>query len=209
MVYLYATTLPSHWKFAGLTTHTFITIENEQRETIKYAAYGPEHNVPFFGINMLSRKYFKQDKSVFTGEDTKNLKAKIPVPVPEGKTEEEFIHDLVDAIDSYDNKDMLRYNFIPFCNAEGNCNTSTSTVLFKSGVSMECIKQIKRRISGFKTGFGFSPKPWTLKERQTAIERQSKSRIEKLNEKGRQAMRSCPSLIHLLHFCIPEISPQP
>ena len=41
MVYLYATNLPSHWKFAGLITHTFITIENEQRETIKYAAYGP------------------------------------------------------------------------------------------------------------------------------------------------------------------------
>jgi len=205
MVYLYATNLPSNVKFAGLIAHTFITIENDSCETIKYAAYGPEHNVPFFGINLLSRKFFEQDRNVFTGKDTKNLKAKIAVPVPEGKTEEEFIHDVVDAIDSYDKTDMLRYNFIPFFKAEGNCNTSTSTVLSLSGVPMEEIKQMKRRIRGFKTGFGFPPKPWKLTDRRSAIERQSKRAIERFHEMNRRAMRSCPRLIHLLHFCIPEI----
>ena len=207
-VYLYATNLPSNVKFAGLITHTFITIENEKCETVKYAAYGPQHNVPFFGMNMLSRKYFEQDRNVYMGEDTKNLKAKIKIPVPDGKTEEEFIRDLITVIDSYDSaesSDLIHYNFIPMCCDEGNCNSSTSTVLYKAGVSLETIKEINRHLSGFSTGFGFSPMPWVLTERRTAVAQQSRGSAYKIKEMNRRALRSCPSIVHLLHFRIPEI----
>ncbi|MBQ0048352.1 MAG: hypothetical protein KBT33_12775 [Prevotellaceae bacterium] len=203
--YLYATNLPSNLKFAGLIAHTFITIENDKCETVKYAAYGPQYNVPFFGMNMLARKFFLQDQKVYTGEDKKNLKAKIKIPVPQGKTEEQFIHDLIEAIDQYDATDMLRYNFIPLLHAEGNCNTSTSTILQRSGVPMSFIHKMNRSIFAFNTGFAFRPKPWTLSERRTVLQRHNSRPIAKFSEMNRRALRSCPSIVHLLHFRIPEI----
>ncbi len=202
-VYLYATNLPCRWKFCGIITHTFITIENRENQVLKYAAYGPSNNVPFFGVNWLAQKYFVQDENILLGRDKRNLKAKIEVPIPEGVTFEQFASNVAEAVDSYIGTDPLRYNFLPMCNAEGNCNTSTSTVLLKSGVSRECVRDIVRQIPGL-AGISALPKPWTLEERRKALEQQSKKRIERFNEKFRKSIYACPPLMHLLHFVIPE-----
>ena len=52
---------------------------------------------------------------------------------------------------------------------QGNCNTSSSTILLKAGVSKETIEQLKEHISGIKTGFDSKARPWTSDEQKKAI----------------------------------------
>jgi len=54
---------------------------------------------------------------------------------------------------------------------EGNCNSSSATILIKSGVSKETIKQIKKQLPGISWGFEPEAKPWTSEEQQKAVER--------------------------------------
>ena len=53
----------------------------------------------------------------------------------------------------------------------GNCNSSTSTVLYKAGLSKEQIKNIGENIPGIKWGWG-KTKPWTADEQEKAVQRQ-------------------------------------
>ena len=56
-------------------------------------------------------------------------------------------------------------------NTEGNCNTSSSTILIKAGVEEKEMKRLKNNISGLSTGFKTKvPKAWTAKEQQRALE---------------------------------------
>ena len=52
----------------------------------------------------------------------------------------------------------------------GNCNTSSSTLLYKTGVPMKTIKNISNKIKGNDYGFG-DIKPWTRDEKIKAIEK--------------------------------------
>jgi hypothetical protein len=57
----------------------------------------------------------------------------------------------------------------------GNCNTSSSTILIKSGVGEEEMKSLERNIKGINTGFLITtPKPWTKKEQEKALEERKK-----------------------------------
>ena len=171
-VYLYATTLPTDnkaLKLGGIPTHTFITVENSEGKVIKYAAYGPENGNPLMGFDRLKECHYDQDVNVYKGNDTKNLKAKIEVPVPEGMSSMAFDKAVINTINSFGNEKGIRYDIMPTNDIQGNCNSSSSTILLKSGVSKETVNQIKEQIPGIKTGFDSETKPWTFEEQKEAI----------------------------------------
>ena len=173
-VFLYATTLPTDnnlFKLGGFPTHTFITVVNSAGKVIRYAAYGPEKSNPLMGFNQLKECHYLQDENVYNGKDKDNLKAKIEVPVPKGMSSDEFDNSVVNTINSFGNEKGIRYDILPTNNIQGNCNTSSSTILLKSGVSKETINHIKEQIPGIKTGFNTEAKPWTSDEQKKAIKK--------------------------------------
>jgi RHS repeat-associated protein len=176
--YLYATTLP------GLNpgplnplrnaTHTFLVVTNSEGEVQGYYAYGSE----YMGVRgafggRLMRQQYDQDISVYQGNDTDHLKKKIEVLPPKGMSSEQFDQKVLDVANSFGNQDGIRYFVFPTKQTEGNCNTSTSTILIKSGVSSEQIKDIKDRIPDISTGFSETPRPWTEEEQKAAIEHEN------------------------------------
>ena len=171
-VYLYATTLPTDnkaLKLGGIPTHTFITVENPEGKVIRYAAYGPEKGNPLMGFNQLKECHYQQDINVYKGIDTENLKEKIEVPVPEGMSSKAFDKAVINTINSFGNEKGIRYDILPTNDIQGNCNSSSSTILLKSGVSKETVNQIGEQIPGIKTGFDSEAKPWTSEEQKEAI----------------------------------------
>ena len=67
----------------------------------------------------------------------------------------------------------MKYRILPTDVTEGNCNTSTTSLLKDAGVSREKINRIGDNIQGTKTGFG-TTKAWTKKERETVLEEEVK-----------------------------------
>ena len=65
------------------------------------------------------------------------------------------------------------YCLEPFEQTQGNCNSSSSTLLYKAGVPLSRIKDLRKQISGLVWGFG-DIKPWTVEEQSKAVQRQRK-----------------------------------
>ena len=70
--------------------------------------------------------------------------------------------------DAAGNKLRTTHESVVTNTTEGNCNTSTTTLLKKAGVSDGEINRIKNQIPKFKTGFG-DVKPWSDEERKEAL----------------------------------------
>lgn len=70
---------------------------------------------------------------------------------------------------------------IPTNQTTGNCNTSTSTILLKSGILPEQIDEIKDEIPDISTGFDNKERPWTIEEQENAVEKMKK--IQEMNSK--------------------------
>lgn len=121
----------------------------------------------FFG--KLTNREYGQDKRVYSGKDTENLKAKIHIDPPEGMTSEAFDKKVIEVAESFGNQDNIGYNLTAIPELSGNCNSSTSTILFKSGITKEKLSEIESEIPGTKWGFG-DIKPWTEEEQKTATE---------------------------------------
>ena len=169
---LYATELPGPLSFLRYPTHTFIVVfQNNKRP--QYFAYGPQGD--FSGpLRCVS---YDQDLAVFEGKDKEHLKNKIEIKPPKGMSEEVFDQNVIDAAKSFGNEDGFKYSIIPTRENEGNCNTSSSTVLYKAGVSKEELKKYRTEINGVVTGFG-NIKAWTREEQTRAIENEEfKDRI--------------------------------
>ena len=165
--YLYATTLPgSSLPFA---THTFITVEKNNK-VVGYYAYGSEKD-GFMGAfsGQLVRREYNQDKAVFSGKDKEHLKIRIPVNVPNGMTQDMFDDKVSEVAESFGNVQGINYFMAPLTPTQGNCNTSTSTILLKAGVSKEQIKEIKDQIPGLSYGFSENENPWTEQEQKDAV----------------------------------------
>ncbi len=180
-VYLFATKLPG--THVPLATHTFLAITNSSGDVIKYAAYGPENGNPFGGDRLMKINY-SQDKQVYTdffsGKSNDNLKLCQEVPVPEGMTSEQFDSKVIKTVNSFGNEQGISYAIIPLAETEGNCNTSSSTILIKSGVASEVMSQLEENIPGINTGFQTeSPRPWTKEEQKQAVEREYQRLIER------------------------------
>ncbi len=174
-VYVWATMLPGAPRILSFATHTFITVTTDKGKT-EYFAYGSEiDGISGAVTGRLCRREYNQDKRIYSGKSNDNslLKAKIFVNVPEGMTQEEFDQKVIDVAESFGNVDGIRYNMLPIEKTEGNCNTSTSTILIKSGVSEDQLKEIDRKIPLIDAGFG-TVKPWTKDEQERVVEDQNR-----------------------------------
>ena len=172
-VELYATSLPGCE--LPLATHTFIVIRDQHNKVKGYYAYGSEYD----GIKgcisgQLKRMSYHQDKMVYSGKDTEHLKKIIEIEPPSGMSETEFDHKVESVANSFGNNKQITYHFAPTISdmTEGNCNTSTSTILLKSGVSKSSIQNIKKEIPGISLGFSIIARPWTEQEQKNAVKYQ-------------------------------------
>ena len=77
-----------------------------------------------------------------------------------------------------DNK-TVKYRIVPTSETEGNCNSSTTSLLFNAGVNEQEIQRIDSEVSGIDIGFGVV-KPWTKEQRKEAEARQKER--AKMNE---------------------------
>ncbi|MBQ3805116.1 MAG: hypothetical protein II844_04835 [Prevotella sp.] len=184
-VYLFSTSLPgANW--VPFATHTFIVVQNRQGN-ITYAAYGPKNNDPISGNDVLSRCNYSSDKKAYTDYLTKQKKSNHVkgveiIPVPNGMSSDEFDSKVVDVINEFGNNPNIRYKLNPTKKDEGNCNSSSSTILKKSGVSNKMIDEINDKIEGFHWGFSSTPKPWTKSEQKKIVE-EEKLRKEAENKR--------------------------
>jgi len=166
-VYLFATTLPmgdgTTTSYSLTATHTFIVVTREGDKSPNYYAYGGTGALS----GQLGKREYTQDEKVytdyFTGKENSNLKNAIEVPVPDGMKSAEFDNKVMQTANSYGNNENVTYGITGLGKTTGNCNTSTSTILAKSGVNSETLSDIKSQIKGTSWGFG-NIKPWTAQE---------------------------------------------
>lgn len=80
----------------------------------------------------------------------------------------EFDFKVINVAKQFDDNKEIQYNVLTNSNKTGNCNTSTTTLLIKSGVPKEKIDEIGKQLNGIVGGWG-EIRPWTEEERKTAI----------------------------------------
>ena len=108
-------------------------------------------------------------------------------------TSAQFDKSVINAAESFGNNSNVKYNVFPNCDLTGNCNTSTSTILNKSGLGQGAIQNIESQIPGINTGFG-DIKPWTKAEQTNAVEQtkpktKNPNRIESVGDSKRKTNR--------------------
>jgi len=184
-VWLFATKLPGEIPRTNIkvpfATHTFLVVTGDNGKVLRYAAYGLQNGNPFGG-DKLTECHYPQDQQVYTdyfkGKENDNLKGDpLKVNVPKGMTSSEFDKKVIQTINSFGNTDGITYTILGGGNdkTSGNCNTSSSTVLIKSGVGKEEMESLESNIEGINTGFQtITPKPWTKKEQEKALEEKKK-----------------------------------
>lgn len=171
-VTLYATQLPGFKlpvlidcmllrNLASIPTHTFIVVSTSDGKK-EIFAYGSEYD-GFKGSysGRLTRRHYNQDREIAEGEEQDKLKACIEIEPPGNMTEDEFDKKVIEVANSFDENDDKQYFILPHNENQGNCNTSTSTILIKAGVPEKQIVEIKKNILGNSFGFSPRPKPWT------------------------------------------------
>ena len=120
------------------------------------------------------QRIYNQDIDVYNGNDTEHLKAKIPISTPANMKDEEFENRISEVAESFGNNESITYMFIPIKETQGNCNTSSSTILLKSGLSPKDLENLNKLIPGVVTGFDSYTRPWTKKEQEEAVLRERK-----------------------------------
>lgn len=153
-------------------------VRDAENNVTGYFAYGSEYdNVRGAFGGRLKRREYKQDQQVYKGNDSEHLKKIIEIVPPSGMSETEFDKVVTDVAESFGNNNGITYFLAPSTAdmTEGNCNTSTSTILLKSGVSKERINDITKEIPGISCGFSVNARPWTEHEQEEAVKRQQQA----------------------------------
>ena len=135
-VWLYATTLPGSDpsdKITNKATHTFLVVDHDDG-TSSYYAFGPDGD-KYFGSDRLTRQKYSQDMAIQKGEKMESLRAKILIDVPDGMNSKEFDQKVSRMALSFGNNPDIKYDALTLSKTTGNCNSSTSTILSKAGVS--------------------------------------------------------------------------
>ena len=182
---LYATRLPMDNKkiqsALSMATHTFIVVKRNGKPSVKFS-FGSKTDNPFGG-QLVKVSYMDEEKSM-KGEAPSNfVKNRIVITPPSGMTVEQFDEMVIKTGNSFGNNPNITYCLEPFEQTQGNCNSSSSTLLYKAGVPLSRIKDLRKQISGLVWGFG-DIKPWTVEEQSKAVQRQrefDQLRNEKMN----------------------------
>ena len=182
-VYVFATTLPSSYdiiKNSG-ATHTFTVVKTTDGKVYRFA-YGPKADGvinSISGLTPIVECDYQQDEiavsNFFSSGMDDNTKNVIPVTVPEGMTESEFDNAVINSANEFRGNNTIMYRIIPFGESEGNCNSSTTSLLKNAGIDDKEIERIESMIPGMDIGFG-SVKPWTKEQREAAEIRQQEKR---------------------------------
>lgn len=186
-VYLFATKLPMEdgmmKSVVSPATHTFIVVRGSDNVN-HYYAYGGENGM----TGRLMKAEYQQDIQVYTdqaaGKTNPNQKAVIEMPIPEGMTSEQFDQKVISTAETFGNNKDISYNVTGLGETTGNCNSSSSTILFKSGVSEKTLSETKSQIPGILWGFG-NIKPWTAPEQKAAVQKaaeEQKTILEEANK---------------------------
>lgn len=139
-------------------------------------AYGSEIDGPMGAFKGRLREVeYYDDLNVINGKLKNHLKYRKAIEPPlkaDGKkmSVEEFDRKVINVARSFGNNPNIEYFMLPGNNpTQGNCNTSSSTILHKAGVSNQQIKALRAEIPGIVSGFG-SYRPWTASEQKAAID---------------------------------------
>ena len=170
-VIVYATMLPSDTELnqlKALLTHTFIVVKHSDGRMNKYA-YGSETD-SFFSGALTQVNYFQDEQIMKLDiEEQDFVKQRIIIEPPTGTTYEEFDKRVDDAAAKFGNNKNITYSALPILPTQGNCNTSTFSLLRNAGVSSRQLYKVKQKIGGL-TGGGFGLiKPWTKEEQEKAV----------------------------------------
>jgi len=186
-VNIFATKLPSSNSLIRESgaTHTFTVVKTDDGKIYRYA-YGPKYDNVISSISgttpIVERDYYQDRIAVenyfSTGMDD-NIKNVIPINVPNGMTETDFDNAVINSANDFRGNETVMYRIIPWGESEGNCNSSTTSLLRNAGVDDNEIDRIESNIPGIATGFG-SVKPWTREQRESEESLQRERR--KMNE---------------------------
>lgn len=139
------------------------------KPSVKFS-FGSKTDNPFGG-QLVKVSYMDEEKSM-KGEAPSNfVKNRIVITPPSGMTVEQFDEMVIKTGNSFGNNPNITYCLEPFEQTQGNCNSSSSTLLYKAGVPLSRIKDLRKQISGLVWGFG-DIKPWTVEEQSKAVQRQ-------------------------------------
>ena len=169
-VILYVTTLPSFLSdfssknsILQAPTHTFLVVQTTSGR-MHYYAFGSDRDGLLGAFSgKLSRQRYVQDLNVISDQTNDNLKKMITISPPQDMSSDEFDQAVINVAESYGNNEQFTYHLNPTTETTGNCNSSTSTILYKAGLSKEQIKSIGEDIPGIKWGWG-RIKAWTKTE---------------------------------------------
>ena len=173
--YLWTTILPGPFgEIIKSATHSFITVTTEVngKSMTSYFAYGSKNDGPFnWMTGQLVQCSYVQDLVLFKGEISGEgiVKDKFLITPPEGMTQAEFDNKVKEVASSFGNQEKISYFLDTSYPLDGNCNSSSYTILRKAGVSEEYLKDLETKIQGKHWGWG-QLKPWTKEEQMKAIE---------------------------------------
>ena len=179
-VYVFARNLIDDYGVKINIIHTFTVVKTSSGKIYRFA-YGPQGSgflSMVSGHSPLVRCDYYDDESAVSSyfgkkQKTDGLKEVMKVNVPAGMSSEEFDKAVINAASEFSDNTEIKYRIIPTSSTEGNCNTSTTSLLKKAGVSDGEINRIKNQIPGIKTGFG-DVKPWSDEERKEALRQKIK-----------------------------------
>ena len=185
---LYATILPglneTVRKYGGdRATHTFIVVQDQNTNNKQRFAYGSVYDGLKGAVSgRLVRRFYDDDSKVMNGQGLDRIKARIPIEPPlkaDGSkmTVQEFDKAVIETAKSFGNDPNIEYFLSPITELQGNCNTSSSTILHKAGLSDKTIQEFRKNIPGLVNGFG-SYRPWTAAEQKAAVNRRNEIRKE-------------------------------
>lgn len=178
-VYLYATMLPgSDWWVLKPATHTFIAVKHNGR--IDCFAYGSEFDgfKGAFGGHLKQQDY-PQDQMVASGKEYDKKKDKFIITPPDGMSYEDFDDKVIKTAKDYGDNNNIRYFFLPIFSDQGNCNTSSSTILYKAGIPIDRINEIKKQMKGLNWVFG-NIKAWSKEEQEKAVKQSNYEKVAML-----------------------------
>ncbi len=177
-VWVFATYLPHINK--GFPTHTFVVVQTSDGKTQRFE-YGPKGNSVWdslSGNSSLVQCYYEDsgksvDTYMSTGEMDSHTKNVESVSIPKGMSSDQFDNAVIKSAADFKGNTEMKYRIILTDATEGNCNTSTTSLLKNAGVPQGEINRIGDKIHGTKTGYG-TTKAWTKKESESVMEEKVK-----------------------------------
>ena len=133
--------------------------------------YGTETGKKFQLANVKDVNYRTEETPSESENVNNNHAYEYDANAPSGMTVEQFDEMVIKTGNSFGNNPNITYCLEPFEQTQGNCNSSSSTLLYKAGVPLSRIKDLRKQISGLVWGFG-DIKPWTVEEQSKAVQRQ-------------------------------------